>query len=208
MKSFNKVLLTGILMATATLTACDKSAKKTPEQAAAEAMAYHDQAYEKFLTLVSDTPKFQAVLNDLKKHPELEGAEISLASIAIQLHHSEIDVYLRHSKTEKLQSYTYNTIEEKWGNGVPVKVVGIKAKDQDVESSPFDTSLPDTAMALSKAQEVFKGIPKNETFKKFTKIQYSAPLKYYEISTELSTPSQNIYSITLNEKGDVIKKNW
>lgn len=204
----NKILLTALLAAAIPLAACDKKPKLSNEEILAQAKARQAEQRKEVRAFFSNTPELHKVLASLAERPELQGAEFGPASrVNFDTTNGTIELIVRSSKSDKLQGYGFNT-EKKWRDPQPVKVVG-GGKDKDMPmDAPWSEVKPDLAMALTKAEEILKTLPP-ETVGYIYRVKFSAKAKQYEINTTgEGDPKVKHYSMTLDENGQIIQKNW
>ena len=203
--------LTALLLASCfTLTACGGE-QKTNEQKVAEAQAYRDQETADARALFSNQAELDKILAELLQRPELQGAEFKIQSIRFDLHKLGIETFGRNSKADNpaaLTSYHYSLINKKWSNPIPVKVIG-GGKARDIETTvSWQDAKPDLGMVFAKADEIIKQLPQGETIKGLTSITFYPNNKNYVAETALQETTHKIYNFKLNEKGEIIKKNW
>lgn len=202
--------LTALLLASSfTLTACGE--QKTNEQANTKSQVSQITTAAEARALLSNPSELDKIWAELLQRPELQGAEFKVRRIEFSLHGLFIDVTGRNSKTDTpdtLTSYGYSLLDKKWGEPKPVIVMGGgKAKEMETIVL-WQEAKPDLAMVFTKSDEIIKQLPQGETIKGLTSIRFYPKKKTYVADTAAQESTREIYSFTLNEKGEIIKKNW
>lgn len=183
----------------------------TPEEAVAQATKMREERREAIITQLSNPAELNKILTALAERPELKGAEFGPAgAVLFHVHQHKISVNIRSDKEDKLAGYDYSFENSAWGEPKPVRVIG--GKDKDFQRvSLWSEVKPDLGMAFDKANEVLQTLPP-ETVGQINSIQYYPKQKHYTIETggdgSSSAPQIKFYKMTLDESGQILKKNW
>lgn len=206
-KTLTALLLAGCF----TLTACGGE-KKTKEQILAESAARQEQASAEARAVFSNPAELDKIMAEFMQRPEMQGAEFKVRSISFSTRDYYIELFGRNSKTDTpdtLTSYSYYVqTEKKWRDPQPVKIIGGgKAKDIDA-SIPLQEVKPDLAMVFAKSDEIIKEVQPDGEIKGLAKIVFYPDTKTYYVTTNSHKTTYKYHEFALNEKGEVIKKDW